>query len=870
MRRSVLLLLFVMSVIAVGLVSVQDAERVDEKLMATYQRLDPAGWSVQIPGRPVDIAWGSRYGDPEEDPLGGYAQALFVKDNVGLRAIDPKTWQETGRIDSDGGSSLTGIESIGRRVYFTNSTNQIHVFLWSVAPATTDGVPREVKFSKEASVTLPGPKGEGASFPCGLLVHPFGDRAWVCLSRNNTLAFVNLREWKVEKEVAVGVAPYDVVMVDNFLVVSNQGGRRARSGARTAPSAGTETEVDERGVAKTGTVSVVDLAQRKVVKEIEVGLQPSGLAVGKGWVAVANANSDSVSFISTKTWSVVTTLVVKPDVRLPFGSMPNALAVSGDSKTMFVALAGNNAIAIVDVVDVKRPRIKGFVPTGWYPGAVVARSGSVYVANVKGVGSRTLKRDAAQGWNSHDHSGTVQKFAFPTASELRAQSAKVLVLDRVPQTLAMLERKGSSGALPVPVPAKLGEPSTIDHVIYIIKENRTYDQFFGDLSKGSGEPKLCVFPRKVTPNHHALAEEFVLLDNYYCEGVLSADGHSWATEGNVTPYLEKAFGGFSRSYTFGDDPITYSSTGFIWDHVLAGGLSFRNFGEFDYAEPPKTWKVDSVWRNYAAGQGVQFDQVIGIERLLRYSSRGYPGWNMGIPDVLRADRFLTEFREMERTGSMPNLIVMVLPQDHGAGTTPGYPTPASYMADNDLALGRIVEAVSKSRFWSSTAIFVNEDDPQAGFDHVDGHRSICLVVSPWTKRGAVVSKFYNQNSVLHTLLRMFGLPPMNKQNASAPLMTDCFSTTADMTPYTVREPEVDLSAVNPPLSELRGDALKWAKVSAALPLSRPGLKSAKDDDDLNRIIWHSMKGYDVPYPAEWAGYHGRGLKERGLREKDGG
>ena len=201
----------------------------------------------------------------------------------------------------------------------------------------------------------------------------------------------------------------------------------------------------------------------------------------------------------------------------------------------------------------------------------------------------------------------------------------------------------------------------IEHVVYIIKENRTYDQFFGDLPQGDGDPDLCVFPRKITPNHHALAEEFVLLDNYYCEGVLSADGHSWATEGNVTPYLEKAFGGFSRSYTFGDDPLTYSSTGFIWDHVLAGGLSFRNYGEMDYAEPLNDWKVDSIWRNYNRARDVQFKQQIGVERLRRYSSPNYPGWNMAIPDVLRADRFIQEFREMEKTGSFPNLTIIYLP-----------------------------------------------------------------------------------------------------------------------------------------------------------------------------------------------------------------
>ena len=819
----------------------QEPERVDEKLLVTYQRLDPAGWSVQVAGRPVDIA------------LSEDGKHLWVKDNTGLRLIQVDGWREVASIASEGGASLTGLELYGHNALFTNAENSVHEFAFEGG-----------KIVKKRSISVPGPGGKGTSFPCGISTGLFDGIAYVCASRNNSLAVIDLRSGAVRKEIPVGVAPYDVVTTGGMAVVSNQGGRRPGSGARTAPSAGTETEVDERGVAKTGTVSVIDLFHEKVIKEIEVGLQPSGLVNGGQWVAVANANSDSVTVISTDDWSVLSTFLVKPDERLPFGSMPNALAVSGDGRTMFVALAGNNAIAIVDMTNPRSPLVKGFVPTGWYPGAVIADRGTVYVANVKGVGSRIVKREPEKGWNSHDHSGTVQKLHFPTSSQLQAYSTQVRELDRVPQTLAMLERLGSSSAAPVPVPAKLGDPSTIEHVIYIIKENRTYDQFFGDIEKGTGEPALCVFPRNVTPNHHALAEEFVLLDNYYCEGVLSADGHSWATEGNVTPYLEKAFGGFSRSYTFGDDPLTYSSSGFIWDHVLAGGLSFRNFGEMDYAEAINEWKVDSVWRTYERAKGVKFKQQIGVERLRRYSSPDYPGWNMGIPDVLRADRFLTEFREMERTGAMPNLTIVYLPQDHGAGTTPGYPTVASYMADNDLALGRIVEAVSRSKFWPKTAIFVNEDDPQAGFDHVDGHRSICLVVSPWTKRGAVVSKFYNQNSVLHTILRMFGLPPMNKQNAMAPLMADCFTATPDFASYAVRDPSVDMDAVNPPLSELSGEARRWAEVSMKIPMWRPGLKSAQDDDNLNRVIWHAMKGYDTPYPAEWAGFHGRGLKQRGL------
>lgn len=820
----------------------QSPERVNEQLMATYQRLSPAGTVLLTTGRPVDMAF---------TPDG---KLLWVKESKGLRLLNVKDWKEVAYKKVDHGMSLTGLITVGDSAYVTSAGSAL------VEYVLADGAIQERR-----RIMMPGPWFGGNSFPCGLAVSGDGKKAYVCLSRNNTLGVVDLVEGKLERQIDVGVAPFDVVLLANKVaLVTNQGGRRPMSGDATALSAGTETVIDERGVAKTGTVSVVDLVSGTAWQTVAVGLQPSSMAENNEFIAVANSNSDTVTLISKSNYKPVSTVVVKPDLSLPFGSMPNGLAFSKDGSSLYVSCAGNNAVGVIDVSFATQAHCRGFVPTGWYPGKVLVGDGELLVANIKGVGSRTEMRVAEKGRNSHDQSGSLQKIALPSYAELAAMTEKVIDLGRVPQILASLERRGGSGTAPVPVPKEIGDPSPIEHVVYVIKENRTYDQMFGDIAKGSGDPNLCVFPEKVSPNHHALAEEYVLLDNYYCEGVLSADGHSWATEGNVTPYLERAFGGFERSYTFGNDPITYSSTGFIWDYILGKGLSLRNFGEMDDARVPEGWRPTSVWRNYEKGQTVKFVQSIEIENLRRYSSPDYPGWNMAIPDVLRADRFLKEFREMEASGTMPNLTIIYLPQDHTAGTTPGYPTTASYVADNDLALGRIVEAVSKSKFWPKTAIFVNEDDPQAGFDHVDGHRSICLVVSPWAKRGAVVSEFYNQNSVLHTILRIFGLPPMNQQNAFAPIMFDCFTATPDYAPYRVREPQVDLNAVNPALDQLEGDAKYWAEVSAKIPMWRPGLKSAQDDENLNRIIWHSMKGYATRYPSEWAGYHGRGLKQRRL------
>lgn len=331
------------------------------------------------------------------------------------------------------------------------------------------------------------------------------------------------------------------------------------------------------------------------------------------------------------------------------------------------------------------------------------------------------------------------------------------------------------------------------------------------------------------------------------------------------PYLERAFGGFTRSYTFGDDPITYSSSGFIWDRILGAGLSFRNYGEMDFAKIRDGGKYQEVWRRYSEGVKEEFDQEVGIERLRRYTCRNYPGWNMSIPDVLRVERFLQEFRKFESEGGFPNLSIVYLPQDHLGGGVTG----RAHMADNDLALGRLVEAVSKSKYWDSTVIFVNEDDPQNGFDHIDGHRSICLAISPYSQPG-INHNFYNQTSVLRTILQIFGLPPLNQKDASSPLMTACFSESkVNAEPFVALPASVPLNEAPPPKNKQTSVEKKWRDILATVPIERTGMKTSQDEDNLNRFIWHEQKGWEVPYPVEYAGSHGKGLEAiRLIRTED--
>jgi hypothetical protein len=418
--------------------------------------------------------------------------------------------------------------------------------------------------------------------------------------------------------------------------------------------------------------------------------------------------------------------------------------------------------------------------------------------------------------------------------------------NRLAVSLAGLERP-RPGVAPVPVPRRHGEPSVFEHVVYVIKENRTYDQLLGDMKEGNGDPKLCIFGETVTPNHHALSREFTLFDNFYCSGVLSADGHSWVTEAYVTDYLERAFGGFTRSYPDdGSDPLAYAPTGFLWDNALAHKKTIRNYGEFIANEYiPKTATWSDVYADFTNGtRKVIVKAEANVPGLAPFTHPGYPWFPLMMPDVYRAKLFLDDLKEFERKGSFPNLVLVTLPCDHTDGTKVGYPTPRAMVADNDLALGRVVEGLTHSRFWPKMCIVVVEDDPQDGFDHVDAHRTFALAISPYTKRKHVDSTCYTQTGLVKTIELQLGLPPMNQMDLLAVPLVNCFTEKPDLTPYKARPAGIKLDEMNPSLRGLSGSALHWAKKSMELDLE-DGDKA--DEDTLNRILWHSVRG-DEPYP----------------------
>ena len=340
----------------------------------------------------------------------------------------------------------------------------------------------------------------------------------------------------------------------------------------------------------------------------------------------------------------------------------------------------------------------------------------------------------------------------------------------------------------------------------------------------------------------------MLLDNFYCNGVLSADGHQWAVEGYVTDYLEKSFGGWPRSYPYeGDDALAFASSGFIWDNVLRKGLTFRDYGEFVKAKiEPATATWADIYSDYLNGtEKVKIRATSALHTLEPYLCPMFIGFPGKVQDVYRAREFLKELSAAEASGTWPNFMIMLLPNNHTAGTREGYPKPRAMVADNDLALGQIIEGVSHSRFWPETVIFVVEDDPQAGLDHVDSHRTVALCVSPYTKRGFVDSNHYSQTGMLRTIELIFGLAPLNQLTMAANPMVDCFQETPDLTPYDVRPNLIALDEMNQHMAQLRGKARYYAKKSAELPLDEVDLA---DEDLFNRIIWHAVKGPDVRYP----------------------
>lgn len=695
---------------------------------------------------------------------------------------------------------------------------------------------------------------------------------YTVLNGNNQIVKMNVRTERVAWTSRTGVAPFGLKLVNNRALVTNWAGpiTDPKNGLETAGVPWGSAYVNpQTGALSRGTVSIFDIKTGAFQKEINVGLHPNAIisSADNKFVYIANGNSDYISVLETSNFNVVDSIFVglfKENESL-IGSTPNALALDEKGTTLYVANGMDNAIAVVKLgkrsatEGVGESEIKGYIPTQAYPSGIVFNKNELYITNLEAIGARAVHKvneaaKADKAYNSHKQLASVSFIPLPNAAELKVLTEKVKnqSLYRRAKLAELLPRKNVA---PRPVPERIGEPSVFKHVLYIIKENRTYDQVLGDMKEGNGMASLCIFGDSITPNQHSIAREYLLMDNYHVSGKSSAEGHHWASAGMVTDYTEKSVRAWFRSYPHVlYDALVYNKKGLIWNNALDHGKTVRLYGEAcscEYDEKEFNWST--LYDLRQKGFSFPFKNKTTISRVRPILSMDFPGCDDAtISDQMRADAFLKELKTIENDpkGQLPNLMIMSLPNDHTVGMNPKYPTPRAMVADNDLAVGRIVEAVMKSRFADSTVIFISEDDSQSGWDHVSAYRTTGFVVSNYSRLQKTISTNYNQTSLLRTIEQILGLPPMNIIDATASPMFDCFSNTPNTTfKYTLKKNLVSIDEMNKPAKDQKGASLKYTNQSIQYAFN---LIDRGHDDILNRILWYSAKK-NQPYPAHFAG-----------------
>jgi YVTN family beta-propeller protein len=761
--------------------------------LPTGARLDPAGVSHDLGSMPLAMVL-----SPEKDRI---VVLLNGWREQGIQVVERSSGRVLQTITLPAVFLGIAFSPDGRSLYVSGGDQDvIYRFDWRGGAATlADSIALAVR-----------EKGKhGTRYPAGLGLSPDGRTLYVAENLADSIAVVDLGSRRVVQRLATERYPYGVVVAPDGTVYASAWGGWTVSifPARANGTLGSGTRA-------------------------RVGRHPSALVLNQNGsrLFVASGSTDRISVVDTKTRAVITTLNDATPAGTGEGSTPNALALSPDGARLFVAEADNNAIGVFDLsastagssAATGNDGLTGRIPVGWYPTAVAVDGADLLVVNGKGRGTLPNPRRPQPGQRMSSRSpdytlgqinGTLTVLpARASASDLSGFSQRVASANGWNAT------RGK------------GQYPPFEHVIYIIKENRTYDQILGDLPHADGDTSLLFFPRPVTPNHHALAERFGIFDRFFVNAEVSADGHNWSTAAYVTDYVQKTtpsnYSGRGRTYDFEgtnrgvipDDDVAEPSSGYLWDLADRAGITYRNYGAFiDESKPG----------NYVATKA----------KLAAHTNTAFSGYDLDIPDQVRADIWLKDFQEFVRAGNLPALQIVRLPNDHTAGGSAGKPTPRAYMADNDLALGRIIEALTKSPFWKSTVVFVIEDDAQDGPDHVDSHRSPLLVISPYT-RGRVFHRFANTTDVLATIEDILGLGRMSQFDHYGRPLRDIWETTPDLTPYTTLIPSVPLDEKNP----TRG---AMAEASKKLKLDK---EDSSNDDLFNRILWQTIKG-DQRYPG---------------------
>ncbi len=815
-QRIVLVIAFVFAfVFLVALLSSQPAPRElvgplpnGSFLLSSGWRLDPVGRQVPLDTFPMSSAL---------SPDGKYLLVL----NGGYKpptvsVIETASGKVTGDVRVADGWLGLAFSPKGDMVY-VGGGSQASIFEF----AFTGG---KLTAARTFVLVPQGQRGD-PDFIGDVAVSPDGRLIYAANLYRDAVMVVNPQSGMVIAQYKTGRRPYRILFHPDgksFFVTHWADGSLGQYDAATGSAMGPATRVGAHAS---------DMVWRNGAAETADGQPPAYTA--RIFVAAASTNNVfAVGVSSGKQLSIVESINVAMTPRQPLGMTPSALGLSADGKRLFVACSDANAAAVIDISE-ERSRVEGFIPTGWYPTAVRALpNGTLVVLNGKGLrsypnatnGPNPSKR-ATQVETGDPGSGPVQfvgRLQTGTASWIEPFTPEQLTAWTA-RTLANSAYKDSKLDDANPLPK-------IEHVIYIVKENRTYDQVLGDMKEGNGDPSLVLFGENVTPNLHKLAREFVLLDNFYVNSDVSADGHNWSTAAIAPDYVQKMwpnkYANRRKPYDFEEqDPLSLPPAGYIWTNAAAAGVSVRNFG----------YMVNNKGGVVQPGA----PQITGVRDpvLAKVTNPLYRGFDLGYPDVERVKVFLSELAENEKTGSMARLTVMRLGNDHTYGTSAGKTAPLSSAADNDYALGMLVEGVSKSRFWNSTVILVLEDDAQNGPDHVDSHRSPAFVISSWSKRHAVDSTMYNTASMLRTMEFLLGLRPMTHFDAGARPMTSVFLSQPNTSPYAAEKPRIPLDDKNP-------GATPGAARAALMNFEEA---DANDDDEMNDTLWRAIRK-DAPPP----------------------
>ena len=764
--------------------------------LADGTTLLPNGWRVAPAGKHVTV------GDMPLNVVQSPDSRYLIVTNNGIAkpsfsTIDVANWTVKSTTTLDHAWLGLAWHPDGTRLYSGGAAqNNVQEFAYG------DGV-----LTRARTFNLPPVSGD--SFAGGLAVSRDGRTLYVTRMFAQTVSAIDIATGQVLSTASLGAEPYTcVVSPDGKTVYASLWGGSA--------------------------VTVLAAPALTPIATVPMGEHPSAMVLsadGKR-LFVAAGSTASVWVFDTFSLEAIEQISMSLSPEAPPTATPNSLALSPDGQTLLVANADNNDVAVVDVSNSARSFVRGFIPTGWYPtGAIFSRDGrQIFVLSGRGLASASNPFSRAIETRLL---GTVSLLPAPDTTTLNEFSRRVVTLAPYSDTIRLTPANGPIGS---PIPRVVGGSSPIKHVFYVIRENRTYDQILGDEAAGNGDPALALFRKDVTPNTHALAENFVLLDNFYVDAEISADGHAYSTAAYATDYIEKTWQTYAgnrggKYLTEGDglfrNPFGNLSApmlGYIWDYARRASVTVRSYGEF----------VRHVSKS-PTGDVVAEASVPGLRGLV---APAFAGFDLDITDNKRISNWLPEFETYVANGNLPQLSIVRLGNDHTAGTRPGAPTPRAMVADNDLAVGRLVDTISSSIYWKDSAIFILEDDAQAGPDHVDSHRSVLLVASPFAKRGVVDHTFYSTSSVLRTIELILGLPPMSQYDAAAAPLYNSFQGTPNLAPFRRLMPI-------PALDEKNGPSAFGSSQSLAMDFSDA---DRTPEGPLNDIIWRSVKGAASPVP----------------------